>query len=558
MAPVRQEPVIRSPHLRLWDTICIIVGIIIGIGIFQTPPGIFGRSDGPLQALSVWALGGFLCIVGGLCFAELAATYPRSGGEYVYLTRAFGPWAGFFFAWGQLLIVRTGASIVPLAYVTVEYGLKLASSVATVLGAELPPIGNAAYIALALLPIGLLTCINIIGVQAGKLAQNALTVVKVAGLGGVIVAGLVGGLSRDSEKDPVVYRGSVLAVGDNALALDLGTGAPRSFLVGPQTKVTFNDDKVATNADGTRDLQRMRGAGVSVKILTERAEPFRATAVLAHDRPRWALLCLSLIAVLWTYAGWHEGAYVAAEVVDARRNVPRALLTGAATVTGLYLLVNVAFVAGLGFEQAAGSRAVAADVLGNVLGPWGESAMSALVVLSALGGMNGMLVTNSRIFAEFGRDHQLFSVLGHWHPTLGTPIIGLLVQLAICTATVTLVTVFYGRNQAFEELIAGTAPAFWLFFLATGFALFVLRRKDPTIHRPFPTPGYPLTPVLYCVICAMMVVGSVWTSWGQGVEIWLGVLLLGLPLFWLTRRASRNRAAAAPPHFDSSPTHQMT
>jgi Amino acid permease len=89
MEPVRQEPALRSPHFRLWDTICIIVGIIIGIGIFQTPPGIFARSDSSLQALGVWVLGGSLCIVGGLCFAELAATYPRSGGEYVYLTRVW-------------------------------------------------------------------------------------------------------------------------------------------------------------------------------------------------------------------------------------------------------------------------------------------------------------------------------------------------------------------------------------------------------------------------------------------------------------------------------------
>ena len=187
MEPARQDSRAKAPqaHFGLWDTICIIVGIIIGAGIFKTPSDVFALAGGPIQALGVWIVGGLLAIVGAFCFAELASTYPRSGGEYVYLTRAFGSWAGFLFAWGQLLIIRTGASMVAVAYVFALYAVRLAKIDAE---ADAYPL---AFTALALLPIVVLTATNILGVRMGRLTQNTLTVVKVLGLGGVLVAGFV-------------------------------------------------------------------------------------------------------------------------------------------------------------------------------------------------------------------------------------------------------------------------------------------------------------------------------------------------------------------------------
>src|SRR5262249_61880643 len=130
------------------------VGIIIGVGIYKTPGSIFAMSGGPWQALAVWVVAGLLCLIGAFCFAELASTYPRSGGEYVYLTRAFGPWAGFLFAWGQLLVVRTGASIVAVAYIFADYTTRLAH-----LSPEAPA-RPLVYTALPLLPILAFTLIN--------------------------------------------------------------------------------------------------------------------------------------------------------------------------------------------------------------------------------------------------------------------------------------------------------------------------------------------------------------------------------------------------------------
>src|SRR5436190_445500 len=125
-----------SARLGLLDTASIIVGIIIGVGIFKTPASVFAGVSGPWQALALWALGGIISLLGAFCFAELATTYPRSGGEYVYLTRAYGPWAGFLFAWAQLAVIRTGGSISVLAYVFADYAGQLMKQISVERGPD--------------------------------------------------------------------------------------------------------------------------------------------------------------------------------------------------------------------------------------------------------------------------------------------------------------------------------------------------------------------------------------------------------------------------------------
>ena len=121
MEPPAREPRPIQTRLGLWDTASIIVGIIIGVGIFKTPASVFGYASGPWAALAIWGFAGLLSLVGAFCFAELASTYPRSGGEYVYLTRAYGPWMGFLFAWAQLAVIRTGGSVAAVAYLFAYY-----------------------------------------------------------------------------------------------------------------------------------------------------------------------------------------------------------------------------------------------------------------------------------------------------------------------------------------------------------------------------------------------------------------------------------------------------
>src|SRR4051794_17612970 len=115
------EPRPIHTRLGLWDTASIIVGIIIGVGIFKAPAEVFQYAGGPWAALAIWGFAGLLSLVGAFCFAELASTYPRSGGEYVYLTKSYGPLTGFLFAWAQLAVIRTGGSIAVLAYVFADF-----------------------------------------------------------------------------------------------------------------------------------------------------------------------------------------------------------------------------------------------------------------------------------------------------------------------------------------------------------------------------------------------------------------------------------------------------
>src|SRR5260370_26006732 len=164
-------------QLGLFDAISIIIGIIIGVGIYETPTEIFQMMSGPWTTLALWAICGLLALACSLCYAELATTYPRSGGDYVYLTRAYGPLVGYFFGWTQLAVIQTG-SIGLMAFVFADYGARLWNI-------EAPEI-KMLFASAAIMGM---TLLNLMGVVLGKSAQNLLSLAKVLGLGGIIVAG---------------------------------------------------------------------------------------------------------------------------------------------------------------------------------------------------------------------------------------------------------------------------------------------------------------------------------------------------------------------------------
>lgn len=432
------------PRLGLLDAVSLIVGIIIGAGIFRTPADIFQKVPDAWMGLAVWVLGGLLALVGAFCFAELASTYPRSGGEYVYLTRAFGPFVGYLFAWAQLTVIRPG-SIAMVAYVFAEYADRLFG------------LGTIGVFFLAIGAILILTLINVLGVTLGSLTQNLLTTIKVLGLLALVVVGL-------------------------------GWGR---YEPGPEA-------------------EQVAGDGWFIEVM---------------------------IMVLWTYAGWHEAAYVAAEVKDRRRNLPRALLIGTIGVTLIYLLVNIAYLQGLGFGGARSST-LAADLVGHVWPGQGERVMALLVSISCLGAVNGMIFTTARIYAEFGLDHRLFAPLSRWSRRMGTPARALIVQGIICLA-MTIAAWCWGNGQGtFEEMLYLTTAVFWGFFLLTGIALFVLRRRDVDLPRPFRVPLYPVLPLLFCIWCGGMMLGAIVEKPSESLA---GILILcaGLPFYFIPRTLKR-------------------
>jgi len=419
------------------------VGIVIGVGIYESPARVAANVPDPTALLLVWALGGLLALIGALCYAELATAYPRSGGDYVYLTRAYGSWVGFLYGWAELLVIRTG-SIAAMAFVFSDYMTRLA------------PLGPRSPVLYAVILVGLLSLVNVLGVREGKWTQNALAVSKVLGLSTIAVIGVIAPYAGDSR--PPVFHGSPGSV------------------------------------------------------------------------------ALAMIFVLWTYGGWNENAYVAAEVKEPQSNIPRSLLLGTGLVTLVYLGINWVFLYGLGFDKLRSSQAVAADLLVTPFGSAGEKLMVMLVAISAMGAVNGQIFTGARIGYALGGDHAALSRLGAWNQRFGTPVWALVAQGLVTLALI----VKFGSRDGFEALVKYTAAVFWFFFLLTGVALFVLRRKDPGRPRPYLVVGYPFTPLVFCASSAYMLYGSL--SYAPLESVWGGAIVLSaLPLYWLSSRRDKGK-----------------
>jgi amino acid transporter len=209
-----------------------------------------------------------------------------------------------------------------------------------------------------------------------------------------------------------------------------------------------------------------------------------------------------LIFVLFTYGGWNEMAYVAAEVKDPRRNIVRALVVGTAAVIALYLLVNVAFLYTLGYKGLAGSEAVASKAIGTVFPVVGSRLISVLVCISALGAVNGLIFTGARISYAVGEDHRIFRALGRWDPRTGTPVWALAVQGLIALALI----LAFG---SYIDAILYTAAAVYAFYLGTSLSVIVLRFKEPSVERPYRVTGYPITPLIFSGVCLFLIYSSI-------------------------------------------------
>ncbi len=247
---------------------------------------------------------------------------------------------------------------------------------------------------------------------------------------------------------------------------------------------------------------------------------------------------VAMIFVLLTYGGWNEIAYLSSEVRKARKNMVRVLMLGVAAVTLIYLAVNYAFLSSLGLGATASSGAVAVEVMRRVLGGPGVTYMSLLVVFTVLSSMNAVIITGSRTNYAFGRDYSLFSFMGSWDEKGNTPVNALIFQSAIALGLILLGT---GTRNGFVTMVEYTAPVFWFFFLLVGVSVFVLRVKERAVVRPFRTPLYPFTPLLFCGACLYMLYSSLAYT-GKGAIVGVIMLLTGIPVFLVRRQ----RVVAAP------------
>ncbi len=466
-SPGADAPPPVAPRLGLWDAVSIIIGIVVGTSIFRSTALIFDKAGGPWTAMALWVLGGLLAWCGAVCYAELATTYPRDGGDYEYLNRAFGSWCGFLFSWAQLATVISG-NIAIMAYAFADYA------------GRLHPMPQEAAVALAVAAVFTLSALNSLGIVAGKITQNILTALKMLGLTGIVVIGLLVSIS-------------------------------------PQ--------------------------------------PLASAGGLA--RP--ANLSLALVFILFTYGGWTHAAYVAAEVRDQRRNLPRALIFGILGIMLIYLAINFTYFSVLGFDVARQTKTPAADVMEQAVGPAGTRVISLLVMLSALGAINGMILTGVRIYAVWGADYPALKWLGKWNRNTAAPVVAIGAQAFVAILLILLVGTHTGRaafdatlgaiglrplpwtqyNGGFETLIAGSAPVYWLLTFLTGLSVFVLRRRDASTTRPFRIPFYPLPAIVFCATCLFLLWSSLdyagWLSLVGFAPTAVGVLV------WATIRGRCSR-----------------
>jgi APA family basic amino acid/polyamine antiporter len=445
MPSPKSEPAGYARRVGLFSGVMMVIGGIIGSGIFRNPQVVAQRVHTPGLTLGTWVLGGAIALIGAFVYGELGARFPRAGGGYVYIRDAYGTLPAFLYAWALLLMVATGA-IAAVAVTFANYFIALT-------GLAIAP--NV----LAGIAIVALTVVNYLGVRPGAVTQNIFTVLKLAALAVVIGAGLA------------------------ALAHWLPAPPP---------------------------------AGAPV------AAP--ASPILA--------LAAALVPVLFSYGGWQQTNYIAEEIIDPERNLPRALVIGVIGVVIVYLLANWTYLATLGPAGLAASEAPAADAMGRLLGPAGRTFITAGIVVSTFGFLNLVILVSPRVYQAMAADGLFFPRLARLHPRYRTPGAALLVQCVWAVLLLGLGT--YGA------LLDYVVFADWITFSATASTLFIYRARarrqaggDPAT---FLTPGYPVTPLLFIAAGIYVVVGSIASNPANALK-GTALLLAGVPvyLFWRSR-----------------------
>ena len=446
--PDEGRPALRR-DLGLFSATLLVVGGIIGSGIFFTPAETARALPSGWMVLLVWALGGVVAFAGALTYAELGAMMPDAGGPYVYIREAFGSLPAFLFGWMSLLSIGTGA----MAAVAMGFAGYVGRFT------DLAPVGGP--IAVAAATIVVLAVTNWLGVKPGAVVQNTLTVAKIAALAALIVGGL---------------------------ALWARLGPPPAV----------------------PDAPRPPGS-LAVGFAT------------------------AFVAVLFTIGGWQQMAMVAAEIRRPERTIPRALALGIAIVVAIYLGANAVYLRALGRDGLAASQAVAADTASRLAGPVGATAITVAAMLSILGFVNVVILTQSRIFFAMARDGVFFRAAADVHPRFRSPHVAIGIMGAWALA------LLLATKGEIGQLLSGVVFADWIFFGLAGASVFMLRRTRPDAERPYRTLGYPVVPAFF-VLAALAGIASALASAPRTSGIGVVLLLAGVAAHGWFRRRGATRA----------------
>ena len=431
-----------------WDSIGLVVGLIIGSGIFASPTSVAQHLPNAWLMYAAWILGGLLSLAGGMAAAELGVRYPRSGGQYIFLREAFGPSIAFAFGWSNVLIARpsilAGIATVFAIYFAGLFGLSDGTQKTLAMGA-----------------IALFTVVNCLGVKQGTRTQNTFTLVKVVGL--VLLA---------------------------SAALFSGRGELAHF--------------------GSASAQPL-----------EQALPIA--------------MALAMVTILYTYDGWIDLTYVGGEVSHPERVLPRGTIYGTLVVIAVYLLANTAYILLLSPAEMAANDDVGAIAMQRAFGQTGTVLLSSVVIVSTLGILNGAVLTGVRVPFAMARDGVLFGGLGKISDRTGSPINALVAQGIFAM----IVVIF---SDSFEQIASLFVSVTWTFYAIAFAGLLVLqwRERKTGVKSAFGDGKFrmPLSPwpaVLFIVV-TLFIIGSDLVYGGPQVLVGLGLVALGIPVYWLWNR----------------------
>ncbi|HTD24099.1 MAG TPA: amino acid permease [Terriglobales bacterium] len=489
--------------LGLTSATTLVMGSMIGSGIFIVSAEIAREVDSPALLIGAWLLTGFMTITAALAYGELAAMMPKAGGQYVYLREALGPLWGFLYGWTLFLVIQTGT----IAAVGVAFG-KFAGFFFDSVSAD-HWIGYHAHVPalhvgpmvlgdmnvglntqnlVGIIVIILLTIVNIFGIKTGAWIQNLFTISKVAALLGLVLVGIFVG------RNPQAIAANFGNFWHNA-----GLGA-------------------------SHEIQ----AGVLVGTLT--------------------VLCVAQVGSLFSADAWNNVTFTAGEVKNPSRNLPLSLALGTGTVISLYVAVNFIYLSVLPLHgdphgatvvargiQYATSERVGTAVMSQMFPSVGGALMAIAILISTFGCCNGLILAGARVYYAMAKDKLFFEPVAKIHPKYKTPVNALIVQ-AIWTCLLCL-------SGTYGQLLDYIIFAVLVFYILTIVGLFVLRRTQPHAERPYRAFGYPVLPAVY--IALALFIDIVLLRY-KPQYTWPGliIVLLGIPVYflWSHRGADRRQA----------------
>ena len=442
--------------MGLYDATMIVMGAMIGSGIFIVSADMARLINSPGWLLAAWFLTFVLTVAGGLCFGELAAMFPHAGGVYVFLREAYSPLWGFLYGWTLFTVIQTGT----IAAVAVAFARFFSQLV--------PPISESHYLIapvhisqtyavslstaqlMAIAIILLLTWSNSRGLRYGKIVQNIFTSAKVAALAALVLAGLLLGWKATAVQANFTHP---FALHD----FDPALGVPAATVFG-----------------------------------------------------LFIAICVAQSGSLFSASAWGDVTYIAAEVRDPHRNVPRAMAIGCGTVTGLYVLANVAYLAVLplsGIQHAPSDR-VATATLEQIIPGYGPVLMALAIMVSTFGCTNGLILAGARAYYAMARDGLFFARAGELSkarvPGWSLAVQGAWACLLVLPRTFNPATGQYGN--LYSNLLDYVISAALIFYILTVAAVFRLRATRPAAERPYRVIGYPWMPAAYMLVAAAILV----------------------------------------------------